>query len=234
MSTARPTKLKFKGDKTKKKRQHEDGEEGSSRRRRGNDEEQNPETWVRPDQASEIRGPTFLFHPSDAIPISINFDSTRNRIMLHPLDKDAPQETKEDSLVERIPTDVSQVWVTTRVSGSPTINLRTGVGEGKFLSCDKHGLISADREARGPEEEWIPIVFEDGMVAFMSVYEKYLSVDEVVGGQLQLRGDSENVGFHERFYVKIQSRYKQEAHEEEKKKKEGMLGQPTMDEAGAK
>ncbi|TFY67084.1 hypothetical protein EVG20_g4067 [Dentipellis fragilis] len=225
----RSTKLKFKGEKTKKKRKREEGEEGSSSRRRRGEEDDQPDTWVRPDQAAEIRGPTFIFQPSDRSPICINYDSTRGKIMLQPLDKEAVEETKETSLTERVPTDVSQVWVTTRVAGSPTVNLRTGVGEGKFLSCDKHGLVSADREARGPEEEWTPVVFDDGMVAFMNVYEKYLSVDEVAGGQLQLRGDSEEAGFRERFYVKIQNRYKKEAHEE-KKLKEGMLGEASMDE----
>lgn len=233
-SEIRSTKLKFKGDKTKKKRKREDGDEGgggsSSRRRREDD--QAPDTWVRPDDASQIRGPTFIFHPSDPSPVCINFDMTRNRIALPSMDKDNSEEPV--ALVERIPTEVSQVWVTTRVAGSLTVNLRTGVGEGKFLSCDKHGLVSAYREARGPEEEWTPVVFDDGMVAFMNVYEKYLSVDEVAGGQLQLRGDSENVGFGERFYVKIQSKYKKEANEEEKKKKEGMLGEPSIDESSTK
>jgi protein FRG1 len=71
------------------------------------------------------------------------------------------------------------------------------------------------------------------MVAFMNVYEKYLGIDEVAGGQLVLRGDSDNVGFQERFYVKIQNKYKQEAHEEERKKG-GALDQPSLDEKGTK
>ncbi|KAI0030385.1 FRG1-like family-domain-containing protein [Vararia minispora EC-137] len=227
----RSTKLKFKGEKAKKKRKHDDIDDGTgsrARRKRKDENEDAPETWVLPEQATEIRGPTFIFHPSDPAPICVHFDATRNRIMLDALAKD-----EEDSipLLERVPTEVSQVWVVTRVAGSPTINLRTGVGEGKFLSCDKHGIVSADREARGPQEEWTPVVFDDGMVAFQNVYEKYLSIDEVAGGQVQLRGDADNAGFNERFYVKIQSRYKREAHEEEKQKKEGLTA-PSMDEAG--
>jgi hypothetical protein len=65
------------------------------------------------------------------------------------------------------------------------------------------------------------------------VYEKYLGIDEVAGGQLALRGDSDTVGFQERFYVKIQTKYKQEAHEEERKKG-GALDQPSMDEKSTK
>lgn len=69
----------------------------------------------------------------------------------------------------------------------------------------------------------------------MNVYEKYLSVDEVAGGQLSLRGDSDQVGFGERFYVKIQDKYKREAHEEERKKKmEAHIIEPVMDEAATK
>ncbi|KAG8217845.1 FRG1-like family-domain-containing protein [Butyriboletus roseoflavus] len=214
----RPTKLKFKGEKTKKKRKRDDDGVSSSKQRRI-EEEEAPDTWVMPESPAEIRGPTFIIHPSDPSPISVNFDSTRNKIILHPLDKEGTSEST--SLLGREPTEVAQVWVTTRVAGSPTINLRTGTGEGKFLSCDKHGIVSAIREARGPEEEWTPVVLPDGMVAFMNVYENYLSVDEVAGGALQLRGDSEEVGFKERFWIKIQSKYKREVHEEKKKREAG-------------
>lgn len=177
---------------------------------------------------------SFIVHPSDPSPICVNFDSTRNRIILHPLDKDKTEEAEAPTVLDRVPAEVSQVWVTTRVAGSPTVNLRTGTGEGKFLSCDAHGLVSADREARGPQEEWTPVILQDGMAAFMNVYEKYLSVDEVAGGTLQLRGDSEEVGFGERFWVKIQSKYKKEASEEEKKKTDGLHDATKIDETSTK
>ncbi|KAL1693364.1 FRG1-like family-domain-containing protein [Schizophyllum commune] len=224
----RSTKLKFKGEKGKKKRKRDEDDEGrpgGSRRRGGDDLE--PEAWVRPDAPNEIRGPTFIFHPSEASPICITYNATTNRLALAPLAKDDPEEPP--SVMERTPTDVSQVWVTTRVAGSPTINLRTGTGEGKFLSCDAHGIVAADRDARGPQEEWTPVIMSDGMVAFQNVYEKYLSIDETAGGGIQLRGDSEEVGFNERFWVKIQNKYKQEAHAEERKKKDA-AGPPEMDE----
>ncbi|KAG0699671.1 FRG1-like family-domain-containing protein [Suillus ampliporus] len=218
MDKIRSTQLKFKGDKVKKKRKREHhDEEGSASKRVEEDED--PETWVLPENATEIRGPTFVIHPSDPSPISVNFDSTRNKIILSSLDKDSTSDTPP--LLDRTPTEVAQVWVTTRVAGSATINLRTGTGEGKFLSCDKHGIVSAFREARGPEEEWTPVLLPDGMVALMNVYENYLSVDEVAGGSLQLRGDSEEVGFRERFWVKIQTKYKKEANEEKKKREAG-------------
>ncbi|TFK76319.1 hypothetical protein BDN72DRAFT_756164 [Pluteus cervinus] len=234
MDKVRSTKLKFKGEKSKSKRKRGVDDEGRPAGRKQRDDDEAPETWVQPDDPIEIRGPTFIIHPSDASPISLNFNATASRVVLQPLDKAKGEddESAPPTLLERTPTDVSQVWVTTRVAGSTTINLRTGTGEGKFLSCDKHGLVSADRDARGPQEEWTPLILSDGMVAFMNVYEKYLSVDEVAGGTLQLRGDSEEVGFRERFWVKIQSKYKKEANEEGKKKKDGIDG-PSVDEASS-
>ena len=161
--------------------------------------------------------------------------------MLTPLDKHAKEEEEdkgtEGGILDKTPTDVAQVWVITRVAGSDTVNLRTGIpgtsGETKFLSCDQHGLVSAFREARGPQEEWTPVVLPDGMVAFQNIYEKYLSVDEVAGGTLSLRGDSEEVGFNERFWLKVQAKYKKEAGEEQRKKKEGET-KLKIDEAGTK
>ncbi|KAG6888892.1 hypothetical protein C0992_007216 [Termitomyces sp. T32_za158] len=230
LDKVRSTKLTFKGDQPKKKRKREDRETGSSKKSRRKDDNEDPETWLLPENPSEIRGPTFIMHPSDPYPISLNFNSTTNRIVIHAFDKEQLEDDIEPpNLLDRTPTDVSQVWVTTRVAGSSTVNLRTGTGEGKFLSCDTHGIVSADRDARGPQEEWTPVVLPDGMVAFMNVYEKYLSVDEIAGGNLQLRGDSDEVGFRERFWVKIQSKYKKEAHEEEKKK-EGVSEKPKINE----
>ncbi|KAK7054748.1 hypothetical protein VNI00_003211 [Paramarasmius palmivorus] len=252
MSDTKPrsSKLKFKGDKSshkskKRKRDHEDGEEigpsSSKRKGKGKEDTTDPESWVLPETPEEIRGPTWIIHPSDPSWISINFNSTTNRVVIASLDKDKGEDDDEQGegqgtgLLDRTPTDVAQVWVTTRVAGSPTINIRSGTGEGKFLSCDAHGIVSSDRDARGPQEEWTPVILPDGMVAFQNIYEKYLGIDEVAGGSIQLRGDSEEVGFNERFWVKVQYKYKKEANEEKKKsslKDSGMEGVTKIDETG--
>ncbi|KIJ41223.1 hypothetical protein M422DRAFT_68278 [Sphaerobolus stellatus SS14] len=216
----RSTKLVFKGDKPKKKKR-KNREEGSK-----GGEDIDPQTWVRPENPIEVYGPTFIVHPSEP-PLCITYDTTRSKIMLHNLS------LKEDeALLNLTPSEVSQVWVVTRVAGAEAINLRTP--EGKFISCDKHGIVSADREARGPQEEWIPIILDDGMVAFQNVYQKYLSVDEVAGGTMSMRGDSDTVGFGERFWVKVQYEYKVKAGEEERKKTEGTsTGKRKIDEVEA-
>ena len=248
-STIMPTKLKFKGDKPKKKRRHEDDDGVGTKRKRHDAEGEDDSSWVRPDKVEELRGPIFIVHPSDPAPVCIAFDSTRGKVSVAALDKenkiddedaeDRPRDQSNLPVTERTPTDVSHVWVATRIAGSDTLTLRSGVasstgsGETKFLSCDRHGLVSADREARGPEESWTPILLPDGMVAFQNVYENYLGLDEVAGGAKALRGDATEVGFNERFWVKVQAKYKREAGEEERKKKEGEKKRK-VDEAGTK
>jgi protein FRG1 len=179
--------------------------------------------WVQPEQPGEILGPTFIVHPADP-PLCIAYESTRERISL-PVVPLPPSSSSSSSLpgavplTSLVPTEVAHVWVVTRVAGSATVNLRSP--SGKFLSCDTHGVVTADREARGPQEEWTPEVLPDispPMVAFKNLYDKYLGVDEVAGGSLTLRGDAEEVGFNERFFVRVQNSYKKKAHEEERDK----------------
>jgi len=215
-------KLTFKGDKKVKKRKRNDDDDGERGNNPGEGSSGDPQAWVQPDTELEVLGPTYVVHPSEP-PVCITYDSARSRVALHPLPTD-------QNVLELTPTEIAHVWVVTRIAGSPTINLRTA--DGKFLSCDAHGIVSCDREARGPQEEWTPVILPDGMVAFQNNYEKHLSVDEVAGGALQLRGDSENVGFAERFHVKVQNEYKRKAGEEDRKKKEGEAVQK-IDEAGS-
>jgi len=112
------------------------------------------------------------------------------------------------------------------------MNFRTP--DGKFLSSDQHGLVAANREARGPQEEWNPIILEDGMVALQNIYDKYLAVDEVAGGALSLRADSDTIGFQEKFWLKVQHGHKKKAGEEERKRA-GVQDAPLkIDEAASK
>ncbi|KAH8827087.1 FRG1-like family-domain-containing protein [Flagelloscypha sp. PMI_526] len=228
-----PSKLKFKGEKHRKRKRDDDGDESARPSKRRGEDSVDDNAWVFPNNINELRGPAFIYHPSEPVPICLTFNPTSNKLHLSLLlDKASTDDKPPPTILEREPLDVKEVWVITRVAGSETINLRTGAGEGKFLSCEKHGIVSADRDARGPQEEWTPVVLPDGMVAFQNIYEKYLGVDEVAGGSMALRGDSEQVGFSERFWVKVQSKYQREAKEEERKQKAG-LPEPEIDEVGS-
>ncbi|KAG8787931.1 hypothetical protein FRC15_006992 [Serendipita sp. 397] len=230
MSEKKSMKLKFKGEKSHKKRQ--DGEGSTSKKRKREDDEGEHETdWVRPQQPTHIIGPTFLYHASDP-PVCIAFDSTRTRVHLPSLPRTDPETSESIPLLSYEPKDVNHVWVVTHVAGTDTINLRTP--DGKFLSSDKVGLVTAGREARGPQEEWTAYVTEDGTIALQNVYGNYLGIDEVAGGGLALRADSETIGFQEKWWVKVQYGHMKKAGEEERKRKEIIEGMTTIDEAGTK
>lgn len=217
-------KLKFKGEKSHKKHKTDDPS-GSRKRKREEDNGEHDTDWVLPELPTEILGPTFMFHASDP-PVCMAYDQTRAKITLPALSRTDPENVP---LLSLEPNDVQHVWVTTRVAGSDTINLRTP--NGKFLSSDKHGLVSADREARGPQEEWTPLILEDGMVALQNMYGTYLGLDEVAGGTLSLRADAESPGFQEKWWVKVQFGHKKKAGEEERKRKEVTEGMSKIDEA---
>jgi protein FRG1 len=153
------TKLKFKGEKHKKRKRNEDNAEqdGTSSQSRENEEE----GWVNAESLEDIStGPLFITFASSP-PIAVASD---------PLGKAYASALKsDDENVE--PDDVRQVWIATRLAESSKVSLKTPTG--RFLSCDKFGILSATNEAIGPQEEWQPVHRPDGW-AFQNVYEKFL------------------------------------------------------------
>jgi protein FRG1 len=153
------TKLKFKGEKHKKRKRNEDDaeKEGTSSQSRENEDE----GWVNAESLEDIStGPLFITFTSSP-PIAIASD---------PLGKVCASVLKSDD--ENLePDDVRQVWIATRLVESSKISLKTPTG--RFLSCDKIGILSATKEAIGPQEEWEPVQRPDGW-AFQNVYEKFL------------------------------------------------------------
>ncbi|GAA5968282.1 hypothetical protein JCM11641_003795 [Rhodosporidiobolus odoratus] len=104
------------------------------------------------------------------------------------------------------PQDVHHVWVCTRIPDTQDkVTFRSGTG--KFLSADEYGAVTADREARGLQEEWSLEESGEGRLALKSAYGKFLSVDVVAGGKVELRADEESVGPGERWKVLMQGEF---------------------------
>lgn len=105
------------------------------------------------------------------------------------------------------PTDVHHVWVCTRVQDTvDRVTFRSGTG--RFLAADEVGVVSADREARGMQEEWTIADAEEGEgQVIKSAYGKYLSVDVVAGGKMELRADEEKEGETERWRIWMQGEF---------------------------
>lgn len=103
---------------------------------------------------------------------------------------------------------MQQVWVCARVYGSTTkFTLKSHLG--RYLSVDKHGVLSATREAISPEEEFVPVRTElrGGRWAWQTVRERFIGVEMGAKGTA-VRGDREEVGFCETWMVRLQKRNK--------------------------
>lgn len=154
----------------------------------------------------DLVGPLFITHPSDS-PVCLTIDE-EDRLLAYPL----PDELTHE------PTIVNQVFVGARIVGtSNSFSLKSC--NQKYLSSDKFGVVTADREAVSGLEEWSPTITEAG-VAFQNAFGKFLMVDEIAGGGLKIRADSEEIGFCETFRVFCQARFKRKEKRVKKDKSE--------------
>ena len=156
------TKLKFKGEKHKKrKRADDEGKQGTSAEGDNADD-----GWVNAESLDDIStGPLFIAFASSP-PIAVASEAL-GRVYAAPIK--LPNE--DYGLGDAEPDDVRQVWIATRLVDSAKISLKTPTG--KFLSCDKVGILSASKEAIGPQEEWQPVQRDDGW-AFQNVHNKFM------------------------------------------------------------
>ncbi|KAF9130059.1 hypothetical protein BG015_004062 [Linnemannia schmuckeri] len=216
-------KLSFKGEtKTKKKKRkaEDDGEDSKET----ND---NAEGWVAVRALTDLGGPLFLTFASDP-PSCLTVDD-KSKVSMSTLQPPSQDSDDEDSRGKPAggpvsfdtaePTAVHQVLVATMIPDSDRLTLKAY--NGKYLSSDKFGIVTAHTEAIGMQEEWTAIIKadeEEGGIAFQNHYGKFLSVDEVAtetgkgsGGGIQIRADSETIGFCEIFRAKIQARFRKKA-----------------------
>ncbi|KAG0087161.1 hypothetical protein BGZ93_000587 [Podila epicladia] len=205
------SKLSFKGEnKTKKKKRKAENPADEE------DPNANADGWVHVKALSDLGGPIFLTFSSDP-PTSLSIDD-KSKVIMRPIESDSPSSSSSaPSLDQAEPTVVQQVFVATMIPDSDRMTLKAS--NGRYLSSDKFGIVSADTEAIGMQEEWTAILKpeENGGIALQSHYGKFLSVDEVAaerpGSSLgfQIRADSEVIGFCELFQAKIQAKYRKKA-----------------------
>ncbi|KAG0288209.1 hypothetical protein BGZ97_006883 [Linnemannia gamsii] len=217
-------KLSFKGEtKTKKKKRkaEDDGEDSKET----ND---NAEGWVAVRALTDLGGPLFLTFASDP-PSCLTIDDKSKVNMSTLLQPTSSQDSDDDDSDRKPtaggpvnfdtaePTAVHQVLVATMIPDSDRLTLKAF--NGKYLSSDKFGIVTAHTEAIGMQEEWTAIIKadeEEGGIAFQNHYGKFLSVDEVAaetgkGTGIQIRADSDTIGFCEIFRAKIQARFRKKA-----------------------
>ncbi|GAB1744724.1 hypothetical protein NU219Hw_g2398t1 [Hortaea werneckii] len=186
------------------------------------------ENWVSAEHLSDIAGPIMFVLPTSTRPSSPTHGAPTS-LSVDQLGKVFAQ--KIENLVEGLPDsaephDVRQVWIATRVVGSEGDFTFKG-HHGRFLACDRFGLVTATREAMGPEERFClrPVGAESagegggggggsGLFEVQSGRGTYISVGQQ-GGEAdadtvlpEVRGDAEEAGENTRIRIRMQARFK--------------------------
>lgn len=230
---AKKGKLSFKGESSSSSKKKKKKSKSETRV----DEDVQTEGWTFPRSIEHISGPIMIIFPSSPPSLLYNPSQTTSLVFreftvpdetkgVKPLIKDRDDSEKDysDVIKDYEPHETGQVLLANKLVGSSTGNpawsLKTP--EGRYLSCDKFGVVSCEKEAIGPTEEWT-IVMHDAGVSLQNVFSKYLKIDLNSSSSSSIRtfsarGDSDSIGFCETFRTKIQWATLSEIMKNEKKK----------------
>ncbi|KAI0531770.1 FRG1-like family-domain-containing protein [Xylaria digitata] len=203
--------LTFKGDKKPKKRKRTDAEsapEGVGPSELAvaappPEDEGDDDSWVSAEALGDVVGPVMLVLPTEP-PTCLVCDAN-GKVFTDPIENiiDANPASAE-------PHNVRQVWVANKIYG--TENFRFRGRYGKYLACDKHGILSATSEAIAPPETWTVIATPDapGTFQLQTLQETFLAVAESKKphGAPEVRGDATEISFESTLRIRMQARFK--------------------------
>ncbi|KAK4895345.1 hypothetical protein LTR27_006688 [Elasticomyces elasticus] len=200
-----PKALAFKGDKPKPKKRKRAAEDDESKQVTPQQPEisTDDDAWLSALTTADISGPILLVLPTIP-PTSLSTDALG-----------AVFAQKIENLVEGLPDsaephDVRQVWVATRVVGSEDKFTFKG-SAGRYLGCDRYGVLGARSEAISPEEVFTVVGAEgkEGMFGVKTMRNTFIScVSSEDGGAPVVRGDAEVEGDGTAVRIRMQARFK--------------------------
>ncbi|KAF2751369.1 actin-crosslinking protein [Sporormia fimetaria CBS 119925] len=208
-----PTPLHFKGDKKQKKRKRVPEIDDANVEAKysksvtttsratttpANDDD---DSWVSADAPTDVSGPILIVLPTE--PATCLACDANGKVFTSAIENfvDGDPSTAE-------PHDVRQVWVANRVAGTESFSLKGH--HGKYLSCDRHGLLTASPTAISPSESFLVIPVPDSPSTFslQTLRDTFLSVDDSAKGGPQVRGDADSISFNTTFRIRMQARFK--------------------------
>ncbi|OAA35019.1 FRG1-like family protein [Beauveria brongniartii RCEF 3172] len=210
--------LSFKGDKPKKRKRTRAvddtddaagaGSSSSKQLRKTDDDNKGDEppadddTWVAADAPSDVSGPVMFVLPTEP-PAALACDAS-GKVFTITIENivDANPATAE-------PHDVRQVWVANRISG--TEHFRFKGHHGRYLACDKIGLLSAHSEAVSPLETFSLVATADtpGTFQVQTLRDTFLSVkSSASAARDEVRGDADAISFATTLRIRMQARFK--------------------------
>lgn len=230
-SKGKSLRLSFKGDKPKKRKRSLEKDSSSSRKRKsaadGSDVEDvggDEQAWVPVETEQDLTGPCFIFHRD--VGRCLAFQPTLQSVEAAAVetaipdagllaeglgeDLDGAQIVTDSAPDDAVPTSVHHVWIATKVPGSSPARFTFKSAESKFLGADKTGLLRANMEARGPQEEWSATPSQ-GRWMLRSVHNGYLGLDQVEGGKTVVRADCDEGDPEARWSIKVQWKHRHAA-----------------------
>ncbi|KAK4241558.1 FRG1-like family-domain-containing protein [Achaetomium macrosporum] len=236
--------LTFKGDKKPKKRKRTDGDEGAG-------QDDNPErqlkaakadadanvdpdkddSWVSADVVSDIAGPIMFVLPSEP-PSALACDAN-GKVFALPIENiiDGNPSTAE-------PHDVRQVWVANRIVG--TEHFRFKGHHGKYLSCDKIGVLTATSDAISPLETFNLIATADtpGTFQVQTLRDTFLTIrasrSSKASAPPEVRGDETEITFNTTLRVRMQARFKPRIKASKEEKAKERISRRELEEAAGR
>ncbi|CAK7232974.1 hypothetical protein SCUCBS95973_008439 [Sporothrix curviconia] len=212
--------LTFKGDKKVKKRKRRDREPSEEARKRkalqvaGDETVADDDTWVSAESLGDVAGPVLLVLPGTegsaaSKPTALACDAT-GKVFAMPIEN-----MVDDYPATAEPHDVRQVWVASRVAGTENVLFKGH--HGKYLGCDKYGLLSATSIAVSPLESFVLVV--DAAVApevfqIKTLRDTFLAVQaptkksDAAAGVPEVRGDATEPSAATGMRIRMQARFK--------------------------
>ncbi|KAF3764403.1 actin-crosslinking protein [Cryphonectria parasitica EP155] len=244
--------LSFKGDKKQKKRKREardDADDDAStlndtnkaargaetatasarkQQRQEDDNVQNDDSWVSADIVSDVSGPVLFVLPTE--PVTALACDANGKVFTLPVEN-----MVEDNPATAEPHDVRMVWVANRIAG--TENHRFKGHHGKFLGCDKYGILTATTEAISPLESFVLIATADtpGTFQVQTLRDTYLTVQASKSSRAnalpEVRGDATEMNFDTTLRIRMQARFKPRLRASKEEKAREKISRKELEEA---
>ncbi|KAJ2985199.1 hypothetical protein NUW58_g5663 [Xylaria curta] len=225
--------LTFKGDKKPKKRKRTEAESAPDgvgpsglAVARPTEDTGDDDSWVSAEAVADAVGPVMLVLPTEP-PTCLACDAN-GKVFTDPIENiiDANPASAE-------PHDVRQVWVANKIYG--TENFRFKGRHGKYLACDKYGILSATSEAIAPPETWNVIATADtpGTFQLQTLHETFLTTAESKkpNGPPDVRGDATEISFESTLRIRMQARFKPRLKASKELKEKAKVSRKELEEA---
>ncbi|KAI0865047.1 FRG1-like family-domain-containing protein [Xylaria cubensis] len=225
--------LTFKGDKKAKKRKRTEAEftpggaeTSELAAARAAEDGGDDDSWVSAEAVGDMVGPVMIVLPTE--PSRCLACDANGKVFTDPIENiiDGNPSTAE-------PHDVRQVWVANKIYG--TENYRFKGRYGKYLACDKYGILSSTSEAIAPPETWNVIVTPDtpGTFQLQTLRETFLTIAESKkpNGAPEVRGDATEISFESTLRIRMQARFKPRLKASKELKEKAKVSRKELEEA---